>query len=110
MKHFDMNGYDWTLIEVPYDSNLLVDRTGMRTVATTDPYYQTIYISDDLRGDFRSRVIIHELGHAAMFSYYLIDDIHRLLPRRRWIEAEEMAANFVADYGWKIFEVFRDLT
>lgn len=109
MKHFEMNGYDWVLVEVSPDSHLLIDRTGTRTVATTDPYALAIYISKAIYGDFKARVIIHELGHAAMFSYYLIDDIHNLVPSWRWIEAEEMAANFIADYGWKIFQVFRDL-
>lgn len=104
-----MNGYDWILVEVSPESHFLVDRTGTRTVATTDPYVRVIYISNAIYGDFKSRVIIHELGHAAMFSYYLVDDIHSIVPRSKWIEAEEMAANFIADYGWKIFKVFRDL-
>lgn len=109
MKHFNMNGYDWLFVEVSPDSDLLIDRTGTKTVATTDPYVQVIYISNDLYGDFKARVIIHELGHAALFSYYLIDDIHYVVPQWNWIEVEEMAANFMADYGWKIFEVFREL-
>lgn len=109
MRRFNMNGYEWRIIKVSPYSEVLIDRTGTLTVATTDPHNQTIYISFNLYGDFLTRVIIHELGHAAMFSYYLIDDIHAIVPKWNWVEAEEMAANFMADYGWKIFQVLRDL-
>lgn len=44
-----------------------------------------------------------------MFSYKLIDDIHRVVDPRYWIDAEEWVCNFVADYGREILERLRDI-
>lgn len=98
-----MNGYLWRVCFVDNDDPMLVDRTGELTVATTDPTTLRVYISNDLDGSFLTRVLIHELGHCAMFSFGLLDDIHRMVQPRYWIEAEEWICNFIADYGMKIF-------
>ena len=52
-----------------------------------------------------TRVLIHELGHCAIFSFDLLDDIHRMVHPRYWLEAEELVCNFIADYGMKIFSI-----
>lgn len=39
-----------------------------------------------------------------MVSFSLLDDIHRMVKREYWIEAEEWICNFIADYGMGIFE------
>lgn len=109
MLLFDMNGYLWKVIEVSPSNPKLIDRTGVRSVATTEPATQSIYISSDISGLFKIRVLTHELGHAAMFSYYLVDDIHRMTRPEYRLDAEEWICNFVADYGWKIFQVFKQL-
>lgn len=98
-----MNGYSWRVCYVDADDPMLVDRTGRVTVATTDPGTLTVYILRDLDGAFLSRVLIHELGHCAMFSFGLLDDIHRMVHPRYWLEVEEWVCNFIADYGMKIF-------
>ena len=98
-----MNGSLWRVCFVDNDDPMLVDRTGELTVATTDPTTLRVYISNDLDGSFLTRVLIHELGHCAMFSFGLLDDIHRMVQPRYWIEAEEWICNFIADYGMKIF-------
>lgn len=98
-----MNGYSWRVCYVDADDPMLVDRTGRVTVATTDPGTLTVYILRDLDGEFLTRVLIHELGHCAMFSFGLLDDIHRMVHPRYWLEAEEWVCNFIADYGMKIF-------
>lgn len=103
MSTFEMNGYLWQVVRVRSNDPMLVDRTNTLTVATTDPTTCTVYLSDALRGDFLVRVLIHELGHCALFSYGLIDDIHRVTYPDCWIEAEEWACNFIADYGFQIF-------
>lgn len=103
MDRFTMNGYLWRVCFVDNDDPMLVDRTGELTVATTDPTTLRVYISNDLDGSFLTRVLIHELGHCAMFSFGLLDDIHRMVQPRYWIEAEEWICNFIADYGMKIF-------
>lgn len=90
---------------VPYSSPYLIERTGTRTVATTDPQTRTIYLLDTLNGDFLNTVLIHELGHVVMFSYGLLNDIHRAVRREDWIDAEEWVCNFIADYGIRIFSI-----
>lgn len=102
---FYMNGYFWRVKFVDPNSDFLVDRTRLLRVATTDPSTGCIYLSKALKGDFLNRVLIHELGHCAMFSFHLLDDIHKMTKREYWIEAEEWVCNFIADYGLKIFAI-----
>lgn len=84
---------------------MLIDRTGTRTVATTDPSTGRIYISNGLYGAFFVKVLLHELGHCTMVSFGLTDDIHRMVKPECWVEAEEWVCNFIADYGMKIFRI-----
>lgn len=100
-----MNGYLWRIKFVNPNSPFLVDRTSQLTVATTDPETHRIYLSSDLSGDFLITVLIHELGHCAIFSFNLLDDIHRMVSPEYWIEAEEWVCNFIADYGRSIFSI-----
>lgn len=64
---------------------------------------RTIYISDRLEGTMLSRVLLHELAHAVMVSYGLLDDIHSLVRPEHWVEAEEWVCNFMANYATVIF-------
>lgn len=50
-----------------------------------------------------ARVLIHEMGHAVIWSYDLFDDIHRMVKPQYWVEAEEWICNFLADYGMEVF-------
>lgn len=103
MNSFLLNGYLWTIKFVSPNDPMLVDRTHTRTVATTDPTTGVIYLSYELQGDLLVRVLVHEIGHCAIFSFHLLDDIHRAVYPEYWIEAEEWVCNFIADYGLKIF-------
>lgn len=99
-----MNGELWHIKNVdPYDPELM-DRTGKMCLATTNPVNHCIYLSDKLEGTLFSRVLIHELGHCAIVSFHLLDEIHRLVEPENWIEAEEFICNFIADYGLQIFD------
>ena len=80
-----------------------MDRTGSATVATTDPETLEVCVSSELSGPFLARVLVHEIGHCALFSFGLVDDIHRMVYPSRWVEAEEWVCNFIADYGWTVF-------
>lgn len=100
-----MNGYLWRVYLVEPYNPILVDRTGNLTVATTDPRTLCVYISRELDGMMLTRVLIHELGHCAIFSFDLLDDIHRMVYPEHWFEAEEWICNFIADYGMKIFSI-----
>lgn len=104
-RHFTMNGIPWTVVDVDAGSDLLIDRSGNRTVATTDPLTCCIYVSQTIFGDFRKRVIAHEMGHAVCFSYGLLDTIHACCYPEKRIEMEEFICNFVADYGEMIFSI-----
>lgn len=100
-----MNGYLWRVCYVEPNDPILVDRTGALTVATTDPTTLRVYISNELDGSFLTRVLVHEVGHCALYSFNLLDDIHRMVHPRYWIDAEEWVCNFIADYGMKIFSI-----
>lgn len=104
-----MNGYLWHIKYVNPNDAMLVDRTNKLRVATTDPYTRTVYLSTDLYGDFRIRVVIHELAHCALVSFDLLYDIHRMVKREYWIEAEELVCNFLADYGLFVFGIARSI-
>ena len=98
-----MNGYVWRVMTVPPHSPFLIDRSNTPRLATTDPTALTVYLSTDLYGDMLSTVLLHELGHCAIFSYDLLDDIHSAVLPQHWEEAEEWVCNFIADYGRDIF-------
>lgn len=103
MTPFTLNGITWRVENVSPNSHYLTDRTGLTRVATTDPDTNRIYLSNQLIGEFKIRVLLHELGHAAMISYGLIDELHQFVEPEYWIEAEEWVCNFIADYGRQIF-------
>lgn len=109
MQTFEMNGDRWTIIFVDPTNEMLVDRTKNLTVATTDPSTRTVYVSNELSGPFLTRVIVHELGHCAMISYGLLDDVHRVVKRRYWVQAEEWVCNFLMDYGLMIFSIASEI-
>lgn len=105
LNSFVMNGLLWNVRFTNPNSPVLVDRTNTLTCAVTDPVTMTIYLADNLRGAFLNRVLLHELGHVTMFSYGLVEDIHRMCKKAYWLEAEEWACNFIADYGAQIFGI-----
>lgn len=99
-----MNGYSWRVCFVNPSDPMLVDRSGNLTLATTDPSTRCVYISNAIHGSSLTRVLIHELGHCAIYSFGLLHDIHRMTYPEYWIEAEEWVCNFIADYGLAIFK------
>lgn len=108
MRLFDrfvMNGYLWTVETVNRRNPKLIDRTDQYKLATTDPETLSVYLSDELYGDFLMTVFIHELGHCALWSYDLIDEIHRMTKPEYWVDMEEFICNILADYGFKVFGI-----
>lgn len=105
MNSFYLNGLLWQIEFVEPFNPMLYDRTGTQRVATTDPTTKKIHMLKTLNGDFLRRVLCHELGHAAMISYNLLDEIHRMVYPRYWVEMEEWICNFIADYGLEIFNI-----
>ena len=109
IDEFYMNGLHWRIRFVNPNSDILIDRTLSKTVAVTDPDTMTIYLSNKLHGEFLTRVVLHELSHAMMYSYHYLDEIHRYCKKRYWIEMEELIANLIADRAYEIFQRAYDI-
>ena len=109
LRQFDMNGDLWRVRFVSPSDNVLIDRTGERTLAVSDYSTRVISIANNLYGELLSRVFIHELGHCVMFSYGLLPELHRMVKKQYWIEAEEWVCNFIADYGQFVIRTARDI-
>lgn len=105
LREFVLNGDLWRVRFVSPKNPILIDRRNVLTVGVTDPNTMTVYLANNLRGAFLQRVLIHELGHCTLFSFGLLEDIHRMVKKRYWIEAEEWVCNFIADYGSRIFGI-----
>jgi hypothetical protein len=100
---FFMNGIWWRVRFTNSNDPILVDRTNVLTVGVTDPESKTIYLSNKLSGGFLTRVVLHELSHAMMYSYNYLGQIHTFCKKKYWIEMEELIANLIADRAYEIF-------
>ena len=109
LRQFYMNGDLWRVRFVLPSDNVLIDRTGERTLAVSDYSTRIISIANNLYGELLNRVFIHELGHCVMFSYGLLPELHRMVKKQYWIEAEEWVCNFIADYSCFVIRTARDI-
>ena len=109
LRQFYMNGDLWRVQFVfPHDS-VLIDRTGNRTLGVSDYSTHIISIANNLHGELLNRVFIHELGHCVMFSYGLLPELHRMVKKQYWVDAEEFVCNMLADYGCFVIGVAKDV-
>ena len=109
LRQFYMNGDLWRVQFVSPHDSMLIDRTGQRTLAVSDYSTMIISIANNLRGELLNRVFIHELGHCAMFSYGLLPELHRMVKKQYWVEAEEFVCNILADYSHFVIGTARDI-
>lgn len=109
LKQFYMNGDLWRVQFVSPHDNVLIDRTGNRTLAVSDYSTGVISIANNLHGELLNRVFIHELGHCVMFSYGLLPELHRMVKKRYWVDAEEFVCNILADYSHFVIGTARDI-
>lgn len=109
LKQFYMNGDLWRVQFVPPQDDVLIDRTGNRTLGVSDYSTHIISIANNLHGELLNRVFIHELGHCVMFSYGLLPELHRMIKKRYWVDAEEFICNILADYGHFVIGTSRDI-
>ena len=77
----------------------LIDRTGTRTVATTDPQTHVVSISTAVHPPFLDRVLLHEVAHAVTISHGLLDVLRIAVPERFWVFVEEWAVQLVENHG-----------
>ena len=109
MSVFYVNGRKWSVIFVdPWDP-ILCDRTKTMTVATTDPVTSCVYLSRELKGEFLRHVLKHELGHAFMISYGMLNQLHSMTIPKYWIDIEEWICNLLADNATNLTSIADDL-
>lgn len=104
---FWLNGIPWHVQRVGRDSPALIDRTGKRALATTDPRTRMICVADHVSGDRLAHVIAHETAHACMVSYGMLDDVRRF--SRDHVAAEEWACNLMADHMAEVLAAVSDV-
>ena len=109
IDEFYMNGLRWRVRFTYPTDPVLVDRTGTLTIGVTDSATMTIYLSNKLRGEFLTRVVLHELSHAMMISYGYLEQIHRYCKKRHWVDMEELIANLIAQQAKEIFKRAYDI-
>lgn len=95
MNSFIVNGIEWRLAFVPSASSVLFRSDGSHTVGMTDANTHSVYIDENLQGEFLEKVLCHEICHCFCFSYNIKLDI----------EQEEYLANWVSMYGRKVIEL-----
>lgn len=98
------NGIDWRIGHVEPDSPYLIDRSGIRRIATTDPVTHTVYLSNYIAKEDYETVLLHELSHAVMVSYGLLDDIARFSKPEMRMYAEEWICNYIATFSKVIID------
>ena len=96
---FIMNNVAWNVVFVPPDSEELVRSDGSRTIGMTNLNKHAVFISDRLQGPFLRKVFLHELCHAAVFSYNISISI----------DQEELICDFMANFGDEIIGIADDL-
>jgi len=99
MRPFVVNGRLWRAVRVLPDDPRLIDRTGVRRIATADPSTSTVCVSEEVSSPLLDRVMVHEVAHAVTMSYGLLDSLHDMLPPDRWVPVEEWAAELVEKHG-----------
>ena len=109
LRQIYMKGDLWRVQVVPSQDDVLIDRTGSRTLGVSDYSTHIISIANNLHGELLNRVFIHELGHCVMFSYGLLPELHRMIKKRYWVDAEEFVCNILADYGQFVIRTTRDI-
>lgn len=95
---FEINGIAWEVYKVPPNSPYLRRSDGVLTLGVTDFNDRAVYLSNALHGAFLRKVYIHEVCHAAIFSYGINLDLMQ----------EEFLCDFIATYGDEIFAIVDD--
>lgn len=99
MQPFKVNGELWRVVRVSPNDPSLIDRTGTRTIATTDPNSHVVSISASVVPPLLDKVLLHEVAHAVTISHGLLDVLRIAVPERFWVFVEEWAAQLIENHG-----------
>lgn len=97
-----LNGQPWHVVRVGRNSPALVDRTGRRTLATTDPLRRVVHVSEGVQPGLLEHVLTHEAAHACMVSYGMLDEVGSFAFDH--VRAEEWACGLMADHAREVVE------
>lgn len=98
--------WEWDIKMVPSYDDRLIDRTGTRTLGTTDIRYRTVYLDETLRGELLRKVFLHEIGHCIMVSYGYLKYLHKVVKEEYWEDAEERLCNFLANHSLEALQLY----
>ena len=104
MKPLILRGHVWRVVRVAPDNPFLIDRTGVRRIATTDPTTKTIRISQIIPIPMFDQVYLHEAAHAIMEESGLSELLEQLPDDRQQILAEELLAWFLEHNGIEVID------
>lgn len=85
----------WRVIQVPPGHPSLLDRTNTTRLGTSDPVTRTINISSAVMPPLLDKVLLHEMAHAMMSSFKLLD----IMPLELHDEADETIAQFFENHA-----------
>jgi hypothetical protein len=92
---FVINGEQWIVIFVGARHPALLKPNGDFAIGACDDFSKTIYLNENLSGDYLRSVLCHEITHAIMFSF----NIKMPLPQ------EELFAELMSAFGSEIVKI-----
>lgn len=102
---FVINGELWRVLRVKAGDPRLVDRVGVRRLATADPLTRVICIRDDLTPPLLDKVLMHEVAHAVTMSWDMLTRIRSSIPQESWVAVEEWAAQLVENHAIEVVNI-----
>ena len=99
MKPVLVNGEVWHVNRVSPGDPLLIDRTGTRRIATTNPLTRSINVSIDVVPPLLDRVLLHEVAHAITISHGLLGPLRMHIPPELWVLVEEWSVELLEKHG-----------
>lgn len=92
---FSINGEQWGVALVAPDDEFLLMPDGDYALGACCDDTRTIYINEELHGEFFEQVLCHELVHASMFAHD-VELAH---------EEEELLAEVISIFGEEIIDI-----
>lgn len=99
-----IRGHVWRVVRVNPGDPFLIDRTGVRRIATTDPSSRTIRISSDVMPPLFDKVYLHEASHAMMEEVSVTDLLAQVTGYRQQVFIEELLAWFLESHAIEVID------